>query len=264
MSGENYSALHFKELPLNVGELSHVSRDSLALFAVSSFAVTELNVIARMVLSTSQTSEKDEPINVAAFIQQSCILRIWTLKLFEFHECIKKLVNGKDSAESEVRRVAEYCLRKFKEELQLDESYSLARDVRNEAAGHYSFGAAKKNLDHVKNEGVASMFVHKQAGNSFYPFGEEVMFAGRLNRHGASPSNAASRDKLIDELFSWNLKANSWVRNSHLHVFSKLVAPELPGKFLKKCVFWVTSEKVGDVSDFRVPLFVCRDFGEEL
>ncbi|NOD99155.1 hypothetical protein GS610_18280 [Ruegeria sp. HKCCD6228] len=264
MSDGNYSAVHFEELPLKVEDLRSVPKDSLALFAVTSFAITELNVIARLVLSTFQPSEKDEPVNVAAFIQQCCILRIWTLKLFEFHECIKKLASGKEASGSEVKLVAEYCLNKFNHELQLDRSYSLARDVRHEAAGHYSFSAAKKNLGHVNNEGIASMFVNKQAGNSFYPFGEEVMFAGRLNRHGASPASAGDRNQLIDQLFGWNLKANSWVRACHLKVFTQLAASELSDKFKKESVFWINSEKVGEFSDFRIPLFASRDLGKEL
>lgn len=246
----NWSLVHFHELPLKKGDLSTICEDRVALFALTSYAVTELNVFARLMISVMHEVERDDAINMATFIQQSCVLRIWTLKLFEFHDCLEKLSRGVGTSDSKVIELAKKAITSFDSEPKLHSSFKLARNVRNETAGHYSFKAAKKNLSHVGNSGIASLFVNQKSGNSFYPFGEEVMFIGRLNRHGASLSDVSDKLKTTDKIFAWTKAANSWARQVHLEVFQILIAPSLGGKFKKRSVYWVKPKKVGEKGTF--------------
>ncbi|MFV1464268.1 MULTISPECIES: hypothetical protein [unclassified Phaeobacter] len=251
---EKWAIQHFRELQLSFKDLEDVPEDAVALFSISSYAVSELNVIARMLLAVMHAPEKDTAISAAGFIQTSCALRYWTLKLFEFYECMRSIVEGKGEKHQSVICAVEAAVSNFKE-LKEDSSFSLARNVRHEAAGHYSFEAAKKNIRFVAPNAIASMYVHQQAGNSFFPFGEEVMFVGRMNRHGSSLKSDEERVQLVSALFAWDKRATKWVKECHMLFFRELIRPYLSGRIAKKRSYWVDPNKVGELKDFNVPLF---------
>lgn len=252
---------HFRELELTLADFDDVTEDAIALFSISSYAVSELNAIARVLLSTLHPLEKDDAINIANVIQSSCIIRYWTLKLFEFFECLKKIQNSPKRYDDHVVRLAAQAVDDFST-LKSQSGFMLARDVRHEATGHYSLDAAKKNLRHVGRHATASMFVHQNSVNSFFPLGEEVMFIGRLNRHGVNLSSDAERAKLIQVLFDWNMAANKWIGDTHLAFFRALILPKLDGRYAKKRAYWMNPRKVGAVEEFNVPLFAVFELGQ--
>lgn len=254
MGEAEWALVHFEEVPLFKRDLGGVPEDSLALFSISSYAVSELNVIARALVACIHEQERDDVINAASFIQQACMARYWILKLFEFHDCLLKLKTGKSSSSGEVRKIATNCIETF-ETLESRDFYGLVRAVRNEAAGHYSFSAAKKNLAHVEDRAMAHMVAGASMGNSFYPLGEEVMFIGRLNQYGAGLGSKVDKADLVNKLFEWGREATKWVQECHTEIFRQLVQPFLDGKYKKKTTYWVSPSKVGDLRMFNVPVF---------
>jgi len=245
---------HFIELPVSMCELEKVSKDALAFYSITSYATSELNVIARVLLACLHPLEKETAINAAGFIQSSCVTRMWTLKLFELYDCVEGIGHGKSTQNREVSQVALKAVTSF-EHLKSDDGFNLARAIRHEATGHYSLNAARKNLDFVDSKAMATLYTQKRSGNSFYPFGEEVMFVGRLNRFGKDFPSDGQRRELVNTLLEWNKLANGWAHDLHTMVFNQLIAPHLKNPSKRKRSYWVSPEKVGELKDFNVPLF---------
>jgi hypothetical protein len=95
--------------------------------------------------------------------------------------------------------------------------------IRHEVANHYTLKAAKKNLRFISPEADLSLYVHELRGNSFYPMGEEVIFAGRLNRHLSGSAADIPPSDAFDEWLDWSLKATNLANKVHFELVKALI-----------------------------------------
>lgn len=251
--------VHFKEIRVERSELKNCSDDAVAIYGVTSYAITESHVMARIVLASLHSEQPDDEINVAAFIHYLAVLRVWVAKLFEYHEMLDNVSKTGGCKDVAVINLAKHCLNDFAT-LRADKGYELARDVRHETASHYSIKAAKKNIQYLGKTYENRIFLSEKASNSFYPFGEELMFSARLNRFANGRFDTSSRSQFVTDLFAWCKLANGWLAKCHAQIFQELISPHIKKKVFKRQSYWVDSRLVGDTpTDFCVPVFAGRD-----
>lgn len=246
--------VHLDEFRTNWSELSELPDDHLAMVAVLSYAVSETGALARIYLSQAHDHLDKKAIDSAANIQKFLIIRNWSSKLFEVIEFLELGGKKPKTKDLKVLGLANEALARL-DLLEPKSGYNVARDIRHEAANHYSFSAAKKNLRHVHKQADCQMYLNRLGGNCFYPFGEEVMFHARLNRKWANLPSKAERDARFGEWLDWNISANRWLAETHAIVTDELIFKALGRNSVRKKVYWVPSELVGRPKENMTPVF---------
>jgi hypothetical protein len=243
------------EYPLYRKDLEKVQPEHAAALAVVSYAVNEVNILQKLYLSARHPFCGDDAMDslVAAF--HFVILRTWSAKLFEFSEFLSFGGQKKKTSDECLLSLADAALVDF-EPLKTSTGYELARNVRHEASNHYSFDAAKKNLKFLSKSANCKFYIHKEGGNSFFPLGEELMFAARVNRYGDHITSKEERMKLLGEWMDWNLGASRWIDRVHAEFAKKLVFDRFPDKFAQEKMWWLPPEFVGTTTEVTVPIFL--------
>lgn len=246
------------EFPLFRKDFENIPTDQTALLGIISFAVSEINALSRLYLSAEQEFKQDDAIDHAVFTQMFIIVRSWSSRLFELTNTFTELSKGRNTKDSVVIDLA----KKIMDDLESPDTsagQTIVRNIRNEAASHYPFEAAKKNVRHISEGANLKMYLHALDGNSFYPMGEALMFEARFHRHAQTDKREQAHSALFQDWLDWNLAASKWARRAHLAIFEEIVITRFPNRFAREKTFWVDPEMVGDVRGSRVPVFFRED-----
>lgn len=247
---------HFVEYPTSWARIQQLPDDQQAAIALLSYAVSEANALSRLYILNSHNLIDEEAIDCATSIQRFLLLRIWSAKLFEVEDFLQLgSAKKKASKDKDLLELAADALQSFSK-LRDTTAYPVVRNIRHEATNHYSFKAAKQNLKHVSKNANCNMYLHELNGNSFYPMGEEVMFIGRINRHGASLATKDQKSELLESWMNWNLEANNWLAQTHKSFVSKLIFEPDGQKSARKRSYWIPPEMVGSRDENVAPIFV--------
>ncbi|MFK7835149.1 MAG: hypothetical protein AB8B60_02915 [Sulfitobacter sp.] len=246
------------EYPLTWKDLAVLPAEQLALLSLANFAAAELNILQRIYIQTAHNLTQDAALDVAIAAQRYVVLRTWSAKLFEFAAMFEGLLKQglEDDTTLEMAKEAVERFGALKE----SDGYAIVRNVRHEASNHYSFSAALKNLSHVPDHANCNMYMNKLDGNSYYPMGEEVMFVGRLNRHGASIKTEEEKQQLLVIWHDWNVEANEWLRKVHERIFSKFVSVRFPDRSAREKLYWFDPKLAGDMVPPSIPIFLRNNF----
>ncbi len=251
----NFATENIDEYALNWSDLKGLTEDEKAFVALSCYAVTELNVLSRVYLFSSHIPNGNEIIDAAIQAQRFVLLRTWSAKLFEFSECIKQMNGPKSKLDESVENIAKRASSLF-EQVKCLKGYSVAKHIRHEASNHYSFPATKKNLGFVEDSADCGLYLHEMEGNSFYPMGEEVVFGGRIIRHGSPSSSFESIHNMLDDWMEWNIQATKWVRDVQFLAVKTLIVDKLSNKSFEKKKIPVDRNIARTISDGGVPIFL--------
>lgn len=240
---------------LRWADLRDLPEDQVAFLGVLSYAVSEVNALSGIYIFSSHPMIENEAIDNAILIQRFVLLRSWSARLFEAIELLENGVKKRQISDQDLLEFVKECLKELSA-IKSSKGYELARDLRNESTNHYSFSTAKKNLKHISDRANCNMYLHEKKVNSFYPFGEEVMFVGRLNRHGASLRTRDKKSNLLDLWISWNLKATQLIGDIQVEFFKKFLLERFPDKFGHERPYWIPRELASTVEDKHVPIFL--------
>jgi len=243
------------KLPLSWMEVQKLPQDQQAALAITNFAASEVNTLQRLFVFSAHRVTDDNDINAAIMIQRFSVLRRWSASLFEFREFLSFGPKPKEKANDMLVQVwAKASVEKYRA-LEAIDGYGVVRDIRNEAGSHYSFSAAKKNIKHVSDIADCNLYPQAQGGNSYFPMGEEVMFLGRLNRHGANLKTKEEKMKLFDNWMAWNIQAAKWLSHVQSDLVGRILKAHFPEKKPTKRIVSIDPVLVGNEADIKVPIF---------
>jgi hypothetical protein len=251
-----YRAIEFfSELDLKWHHLDEMNDDQKSALAVICFAVSEVNALSRMYLFAHHELSGFPAIDFAIMTQVHSVLRNWSAKLFEMSEFLSFRDKDNRTTDKQLIRLGSAALDAFKK-LKDDEGYRVARALRHEATNHYLLGPVRKNLPFVSDRANCTFFLHKQRGNSIYPLGDEVLFAGRLNREGAKFDTTSEKKQAYDKWFDWNLKATDWLHDVHLDFFREFIGPIAKKHRLRLRLrdYWIDPILVSDRDSPKIPV----------
>jgi hypothetical protein len=233
--------------------------DQVSALAALGFAANETNALRRIFLSQSHDYTGEEVIDAASSIQRLVILRTWSSKLFEAEEFLKSLCGKKPLTQDKLLiGLALEALSDLKGSTNV-EGAQVAQDVRNESSNHYPFGAAKKNLSHVHKDALCNIYLHKHGGNDFFPFGEAVMFHGRLHRRWKSDASFEVRKIKFDNWIRWCLEANDALARTHAKFVNAILFAALGRNTLYQKTYYVPESLVGHPLERLTPVFFRKD-----
>lgn len=246
----------YLEINLKWKHLDALSVDQKAALAIVCFAVTEVNSLSRLYLFSQHPHAGEDAIDFAIMAQTNSLLRSWSAKLFEFSDFLTFKDRSNRTDDEKIRKIAAESLEDFAKLLE-GNGYNTARALRHEATNHYLLGPVRKNLPYVSESATTTFFLHRKNGSSVYPIGDEVVFAARLNRIGASFDTYEQRVALYKEWFDWNLAATKWLHAVHLRFFVDLVKPILlrNGIASRRRDYWIDPSLVGSIDGPRIPIF---------
>ncbi|WP_205877292.1 hypothetical protein [Leisingera sp. NJS204] len=242
-----------RKLDIPKSSIQNLPEETIAVLAALSFAISEVNALWRMYDSCKFRTTGNEDVDSAISIQQNLVLRIWSAKIFELS----------DELDVKIEDVAlKDFLTKAKEKLLEGGGValkSIVRNFRHETTNHLNVShIKKKHLGHVSTAASTSFYFDERDANSYFPFGEEVVFAGCFNRTvGSRPKG--ERLPAFADWVSWILRA------------SKALMP-LFDEFLQEFVFkgreqpswqWIELElrpgMIAGAGEQKVPLIIVEE-----
>ena len=255
MSQTTEIALH--SYTLTSDEFSSIPEDQRAALGLVSFAMSEINTLAKAYLFFQHKMTGDEIIDVAITLQNGTLLRNWSATILDFLLLFTDTKKNK-SQDVELKKL-------FKESADLflplkeQSTYKLVKIMRNEVTNHFFLEPAKLNLSFVSENADLSLNFHKMQGNNFAPLGGEIMFIGRGNKFGANLTEKSDILQLHKDWMDWNLAAWRWsIRVFDLFV-KRLLTERFPNKKLVTTTHTIPSNLVGYAETFRAPIFLKTD-----
>lgn len=250
-----YDIVRFKEYRIRESELEHLDELKLSVLAVLSFAVSEMNALARIYITTMDAEGHGKAIEAGINIQKQTIMRTWSAKVFEALEFLEGLPQSGKNVDDDFLDFRRFAVSQI-EELKSQPGFQILRALRHEAANHYSLKAARKSLKASNGSRDATFYLHELDGNSFFAYGEEVLFLQRLERLRVDlsiPDEDAG--KLLDEWISWAIKVKHAVAQALLYFFDRFLWSKLDKKFQDQ-IYYVDKGLVAARGEISIPLLV--------
>ncbi|MDA7964342.1 hypothetical protein [Ruegeria sp.] len=246
---------HITEYRLSREEFNQIPEDQRAALCVTSYAISEINTLARLYMLSWHDLEDNDVVDHMIFAQSNVLLRLFSAKIFEFSQLMNLKDKDNKTDDPVVRGLFEAANTKF-ENLKARKGYKLALFVRHEASNHYRLKPARENLGGVSENARLSLYVHKHNANTIHPLGEESMFIARLNRANRTASSKEEKIELHNEWFQWNLDATDWVNETFEQLVRKVVLSRFPKKTARRTPHWVDPQLVGELEEIRLPVFL--------
>ena len=251
--------VHLFEYQVPKSSLEQLSREQTAILGILSYAVSEVNALAKFFIIAQQDKTGENPIDIASMIHQNVILRTWSAKLFEVMEFAGTADKRLLASDDDLRVDFEEALLEL-DELKSTEGFSTARVMRNEATSHYSMKAALKNIDYMSEDAECNLYLGELNGNSFYPFGEELMFVARMSRQGKNSRSKAERLAQFWDWHDWNIAMNDWLSRLHFRVVKTLFLDSETEIFARHKAYWVPPSMLSEMDTNIAPLFFKRTY----
>lgn len=211
MAFDNKRIVHLAELSVSKTDVEKLEKDELAFLATLAFAIDEISVFQKLAVQASTTKPKDNDLRILHQIQENAITRVLCSKVVEaigLFDGFAKVLERKEESNSK-EKLDEFLAELA--ELKADKSFLLARTIRNHSTNHYLPSVTKANIEHVSARSTFKAYLHQNQGNSFYPFGEEYVFLGRIARYYKEETEEDFTIQGIRDWMDWSLKVSSWL-----------------------------------------------------
>ncbi len=253
-NGMNRALIKFSEFRPSKENLDGLSEDLRAALAVFCFALNEINSLMRLNQFSEQSLDEKPEIVSAIVIQRTALMRTISSKLFELREFLS--IHGKYSktndADLQAFKTFAHSMMKTLED---HEGFKFVKKIRNEATNHYSLKAARSRLAWVHDEAQRTLYSHENPRNSFYPYGEEVLFIGLINELIRSTEDQSAAAELILKMADWNIAATRVFNELFNEFLDRYVLGAEPKRRSKVVCYWVNPDLVGTASGRIIPVF---------
>jgi hypothetical protein len=243
-----------REFELTLQDLNALSDDQKAAFSVIAFAVSEINALSRVYMFSAHRGIGKSAIDYAVQIQRNSLLRIWSSKIFEFAEFLKFTNKTGKTSDSKVLNLAKMAISDF-EKLQKGSGYKIAMVLRNTAANHYSFKAARRLLAHLRDDTDCSLFFGHLRSNSFFPLGEAGMFVSNIYATSGAGAASDAFQKATQEWLDWLGEASLWVDSVQDAFFRDVIQEAVPNLRPVDREYVVPSNFVAVQGNVTTPIF---------
>jgi hypothetical protein len=254
---------HLHVFRLKWSELSSLTLDEKAALSILGFLVSEINALKRLSLFSMFPHDENSDIAPAIAIQRNLILRTTTAKLFEFLRFMEKRLDPMAEVTSISRIFGTFAeeLSGFRDGI----GFRLAKQIRHKMANHLDFEEAKASAETAGDDVECSFYLTVANGNSYFPVGDEVVFASSLKRTWDSDTeenppddveNKPSFSDALDAWIEWILKLSDLADRVHLALFTELVEPLVPDRMAQHKSVWLESDLVANHPGFRLPIFI--------
>ena len=249
------SAIEFLvEFPITSGDLASLSEERRTMYALLSFAINELNTLGRLSGFAAHPPCGQENIDIVSAIQSATVLRVWSAKLFELFDALESCEKQVAADAGLLEFIVEFKNR-FSQQRQ-SEGYSVARNIRHESTNHYKFDAIRKNLNFIDESANCKLQFHSLLGNSFYPYGEEIAFVGRINRHFSSSKDSLKGPEQIQLWMAWNLEVTKLANEVFQRFLKKFIIGAFPKRRGSRKTYWIPPSLVAEIGSVKVPVFI--------
>ena len=254
---ETFAIEYLHELEFRWKDFDALSDDQKAAFSIACFAVSEVNALTKIYAYSQHELTGQTAIDYGVMIQSHSVLRSWSAKLFEFSEFIYFRGRDNRTTDATLLSISKRHVETFKK-LRDDKGYSAARYLRHETTNHYLLSPVRKNLEFVSENANCNFYVHQMTGNSYYPMGDEVVFAARMSREGGHSGTVEEKLRVYKNWWQWNLAATTWLHGVHFDLYNELIKPIAKTKFARRKDYWISPSLVGTPEERKIPLFMRR------
>lgn len=235
----NSAIVQFDEFHLPYASPRKLPDDYIAALGVMGYAVSELNILSRIYLAQASEDIGQRAIDEIIKAQKLFVLRAWSSKLFEVREFLLSLTGKKAlTKDNLLQRLAREAVEAL-DKLSSTDGYKAANDIRHEAAHHYSFTAAKKNIAHLPDDALYDVMLHRHNGNDFFPLGEYLMFHGRLLRRWKADQELSDKQIKFEVWLKWCMEAKASVDEAHAKFIGELLFAQLDRNTFYTKTYWV-------------------------
>jgi hypothetical protein len=245
---------HIYKFKLKLSDLSALSHSEKAALTLLCFVVSELNSLKRLSLFAMHTEKLPDDAIPSAAVQRNLILRTITAKLFEFLRLVEKKVDP-SAVDDRVKKIFQQFSKEL-DEARTGIGFTIAKKIRNKMANHFDFEEAEKIVAQCPDTVECDFYLTEASGNSYYPMGDEVIFASGVLKAIKDSGLDISFHDALDEWIAWTLRLSNLADSIHVAIFEELVAPLVPDRMAHHRPVWLPEDLVAQHPGFRLPIFI--------
>lgn len=251
---ENQRIVHLYELAISQSDLKKIDENELAFISTLAFAIDEISIFQKLTVQSFTMKPNSDELKYLHQIQENVITRVLCSKVFEgikvFEHYVKLVERSGDAAKRE--KLGEY--EKELHELKEVRSYDLAKVIRDHSTNHYITSETKENIRFVPDKVRLLSYLHKNRGNSFYPFGEEYVFLARIGRHYSKRHEREFSLDDIREWVDWNVAASDWLSKMFADYLIWMHRERFPEWVLRPRKPYLEMELFAELDEHPLPL----------
>lgn len=139
------------------------------------------------------------------------------------------------------------------DQLRVGKGYQVADVVRNKFANHYDIKFVMSSISTMPDDTDCSLYLTEQNGNSCYPMGEHVVFAGVMS--DGRKSHAIQTESDLDEWVNWTSSVVNLLNRLHARLFEVLLDEGKLTPTGRTKNIYLDKDLVGDLGVDRLPLY---------
>jgi hypothetical protein len=245
--------IHFHEFRLKKSELNSLTKEEKAIWGMLSYICNELNVFARLLRLSNRSEAQDAPIKFAADLQHHVVLRTLSSRVFEAYEFLSEASKKSRDVDQEILKLIEAKAVQI-EQLGSAAGHSINRNIRNETSFHYRYKTALKNAGSLPEDADASIYISSLDGNTYFVFGESMMFIERLRKFSDADRKFEDPEVLAEYWLKWTLEVVKLIKQLQADLFG--IVLEKLNKKARKTHYFVEAGFVAEENCDPIPVFV--------
>ena len=208
MSEPAFKIERFMPLSISRADFEKLGDRERGFLAAICFAMNDISIFTKLLVMSFRDQPDDDVFKHYHVCQQNVLLRSLTAKVFEYLKCLEgqfRQWERRPTPPEELERFTD--IKAALEELSAAEYFEISREMRNKLTNHYSSSDFTRYSGHLADDAALKFIFHDQVGNTVYPIGEEVGFAGFLNQVAGENERGAD---FVHAWMDWILGASRW------------------------------------------------------
>ncbi len=256
---KNMRIIHLAKLKMSKSDLAKIDKRELAFLSTIAFAIDEISVIQKLYAQSISLQPRNEELLLMSAIQQNTIARVLSSKLYEAiglfdkYQVTLKRKGDQEAVEALASHQAALVgIKKLP-------GYPMAKFIRDHVTNHYLHQETEKNIEYVSEKAQYVAFLHEMQGNSYYPFGEEVVFLGRVGRYFYEEYERTFNASDINHWYDWIKEASKWFTKMFYSYVIWLYRTRFPDWMLVPTKPYLDYELFGELGHSPLPIFFAAD-----
>ena len=246
------------KIKLDKDAIEKIGRHDFAFFSTVCFALNEIFVFHKFLVSTIHEEQKDDDVKLMIFSHQLIMMRNLSAKVVEFIDTLE----AQEKVWERGRGIAFNHSGSIRSEISIAKSsvfFSLTKHLRNKMIFHYLVSEALDNIDEISERAELSLLLHNEQGNSCFPIGEEVMLLPAVAKFLKDKNKIETKEQIIkfhEGWIDWSIQSSGLCISYAMKYLSFVINKNDLGLWNEEKTYFIEPNLRADIREFKFPVIL--------